>query len=458
MEQIFCEHPVIILNPHFKNYLLKWKVYFVHNQMYTISEETYNKYLAYFPYSIFSPKRNNITLENLSDHYVYNQYTHEIIPMYIQVPCGKCVICRDKKAREWSFRAVCENATSEQQPIFVTLTYNNEHLPSCGIFKEELQLFLKRLRIRLTRLGYKHNLRYFACGEYGSKSGRPHYHMIIWNMPLMRNISERLHTIEKAWSLPTGKYNRDGSPITKQIGFAYALPCERGAITYVMKYMRKEPSIPNGKNPTFFLSSRKNGGIGAAYAKRYIDYYRIHSDQLDMSVLDPYSGQTFTMSIPQYYKRIFYPSLSQFVSKEIRDAHRKLCYHIAMRHTYFELLEMPMSPKLSPMERKVLKRFSFLTNNLGTSFIDDECRRLYKHDREFIRNQWQNNELEIDNYLRFLIRASYPATYAKERVEILTKRQVALRVKYGSLPQQDINDVKYNLINRIKLAQSKEIL
>ena len=56
---------------------------------------------------------------------------------------------------------------SESIPLFLTLTYNNENLPKHGVFKEEIQLFLKRLRISLDRLHYKHNLRYFACAEYG---------------------------------------------------------------------------------------------------------------------------------------------------------------------------------------------------------------------------------------------------------------------------------------------------
>lgn len=76
------------------------------------------------------------------------------------------------------FRATCENVFSESIPLFLTLTYNNENLPKHGVFKEEVQLFLKRLRISLDRLHYKHNLRYFACAEYGSKSKRPHYHML----------------------------------------------------------------------------------------------------------------------------------------------------------------------------------------------------------------------------------------------------------------------------------------
>ena len=120
------------------------------------------------------------------------------------------------------------------------------------VFKEELQLFLKRLRIRLTRRGVDHNIRYFACSEYGSKSGRPHYHMILWNYPDADNLHATLKEIESAWSVPTGEYNSDGSPVTESLGFCYCVPCQHGAISYVMKYMRKDPEIPKGVNPVFF--------------------------------------------------------------------------------------------------------------------------------------------------------------------------------------------------------------
>lgn len=146
-------------------------------------------------------------------------------------------------------------------PYFLTLTYNNEHLPKCGIFKEEIQLFLKRLRIKLDRLNISHNLRYVAVGEYGSKSKRPHYHMILWNFPNdsehFRTITSVLHFIESCWTCFTGKYNSDGSPIMESLGFAYCLPCKQGAIAYVMKYMKKQFLPPKGKNPLFFLTSRK---------------------------------------------------------------------------------------------------------------------------------------------------------------------------------------------------------
>ena len=47
--------------------------------------------------------------------------------IYYQVPCGQCIECRLKYSREWALRLCCENAVS-QNALFVTLTYDDEHL------------------------------------------------------------------------------------------------------------------------------------------------------------------------------------------------------------------------------------------------------------------------------------------------------------------------------------------
>lgn len=59
---------------------------------------------------------------------------------------------------------------------FTTLTYSDDHLP-VTLQKRHLQLFLKRLR-RAT----DGKLRFFASGEYGERTQRPHYHAIIYGL------------------------------------------------------------------------------------------------------------------------------------------------------------------------------------------------------------------------------------------------------------------------------------
>lgn len=89
----------------------------------------------------------------------------------VQVPCGKCIECEKAKADEWSHRVLME--CYGKDCCFITLTYDNEHLPiDNSVHKEDLQKFIKRVR-------KKHAIKYFACGEYGEKHGRPHYHVII---------------------------------------------------------------------------------------------------------------------------------------------------------------------------------------------------------------------------------------------------------------------------------------
>lgn len=63
---------------------------------------------------------------------------------------------------------------------FVTLTYAPEHEPESGsLSAEHLTKWLKRLRKRVApRL-----IRYFAVGEYGDRSERPHYHAALFNYP-----------------------------------------------------------------------------------------------------------------------------------------------------------------------------------------------------------------------------------------------------------------------------------
>ena len=124
--------------------------------------------------------------------------------------------------------------------------------------------------------------------------------MILWNFPndsaYFPTVTSVLHFIESCWTCFTGEYNSDGSPVMESLGFAYCLPCKQGAISYVMKYMKKQYIPPKGKNPLFFLTSRKNGGLGAEYARKFLEHYRSHPDDTKMTATDPFTGYTQTMS------------------------------------------------------------------------------------------------------------------------------------------------------------------
>jgi hypothetical protein len=111
-----------------------------------------------------------------------DQYCSEV--KYIIVPCGKCIDCQYKRVRDWVTRCIHQTKESHYN-IFITLTYNDEHLPldnNLSIY--ELQLFIKRLRKKFT-LCENTKIKYYACGEYGSSgTKRPHYHLILFNLKL----------------------------------------------------------------------------------------------------------------------------------------------------------------------------------------------------------------------------------------------------------------------------------
>lgn len=106
----------------------------------------------------------------------------------VTVPCGKCLGCRADQAREWAIRLSHTAALYPKSSWFITLTYEDKHLPGQWpddkrtrgtLDPEEMTLFLKRLRRSKAR-----KIRYFLCGEYGEKTLRPHYHMALFGARL----------------------------------------------------------------------------------------------------------------------------------------------------------------------------------------------------------------------------------------------------------------------------------
>ena len=123
-------------------------------------------------------------------------------PDGLLVGCGKCVMCRIAKRREWTLRLIHESVYWEDS-VFLTLTYSDDYLPKNGsLDKRQLQLFIKRLRKSLNG----RSIKYFACGEYGDNTERPHYHLIIFGISLCQEDKEK---VMMAWPyvIVTGKQN-----------------------------------------------------------------------------------------------------------------------------------------------------------------------------------------------------------------------------------------------------------
>ena len=92
--------------------------------------------------------------------------------------CGQCIPCRINRKRLWTHRLMLESF-SHSDATFVTLTYDPEKYSGESLRPEDVTKFLKRLRRKLE----PKKLRYYLVGEYGDKTGRPHYHIALFGFP-----------------------------------------------------------------------------------------------------------------------------------------------------------------------------------------------------------------------------------------------------------------------------------
>lgn len=95
----------------------------------------------------------------------------------IQTRCRQCLPCRIFEQSCLTFQALLENHHTLSGQ-FLTLTYRQA--PEVGSW-QDFSLFMKRLRSRNARQGNRLPIRFLGCGEYGERSGRFHYHGLIFN-------------------------------------------------------------------------------------------------------------------------------------------------------------------------------------------------------------------------------------------------------------------------------------
>lgn len=197
----------------------------------------------------------------------------------VSVPCGKCLACLSSKRNDWSFRLEQEFKYSRNGAVFVTLTYDQKHLPSdLSVNKRDVQLFLKRLRKRYDA----NQIRYYIVGEYGSKYGRPHYHALLFGAD-----SEK---VRKSW------VDSRAAPI----GIVHVGKVTSASVAYVTKYIIQQGNEVDGRTKPFTLMSRAYG-IGGKYLTDVMCAWHREDDR-NYCVRD---GQKIRM--PKFYKdKIFY--------------------------------------------------------------------------------------------------------------------------------------------------------
>ena len=223
----------------------------------------------------------------------------------MDVACGQCIGCRIDKSQEWAARCVHESQM-HQQNSFVTLTYDDEHLPHDGsLNKKHFQLFMKKLRKHFE--GQK--IRYFHCGEYGEKLGRPHYHACLFGIDFSDRvpfsttndvITYTSDTLTKIWGkgfTTCGELNYDTAAYTAR----YIMKKVTGArakdhyerITEYGEVIQLEPEYT-----TMSLGRKKGEGLGGSFFKKYeSDFFP--ADEC------PVPGRGVYKSVPRYYEDLY---------------------------------------------------------------------------------------------------------------------------------------------------------
>ena len=219
----------------------------------------------------------------------------------LTVSCKQCTGCRQEYARQWAMRNIHE-ASLWLNNIFITLTYNDQNLPEHNtLVKKDFQDFMKRLR-KHKKANTKNPIRFFHCGEYGEKFGRPHYHAILFNtnfndrkpIPGQKNLTTS-DTLKKLW----GKGHVSIGDVTFQ------------SASYVAGYVQKKINgkqkedhyrrIDKTTGETWVLPqeyatmSRRPGIAGLWFAKHKKDVYPSDNIHINGKEMRP----------PKYYDNLF---------------------------------------------------------------------------------------------------------------------------------------------------------
>lgn len=280
-------------------------------------------------FGIADPDTGKHSIKVLKGEYSADEVCSVPGAKFIPLPCGRCIGCRLKYSRDWADRCMLESLQYKNN-IFLTLTYDDNHIPECQegspihpLKKRDLQLFIKRLRKEFPN----DRIRYFACGEYGSNSMRPHYHLLVFNIPLgdlvfhhrdinNGNLYYTSPTIDRCWypesdsNLPPDKRSINGFHLISDVTWDTCAYTAR----YIMKKQKgKNADIYEKYNfpPEFTIMSRKPG-IAA-------DFYNEHND----IVINPYYLPTKdghkTIRSNRYFDKLFdieYPNDLEFIKEE----------------------------------------------------------------------------------------------------------------------------------------------
>lgn len=209
--------------------------------------------------------------------------------------CGQCMPCKMNRRRLWTARLMLE-AQKHEFSCFVTLTYDEVNYPhDKSVSVRAVQLWLKRLR----KLLHPRTIRYYAVGEYGARTGRAHYHAILYG------VSEiDAPVIATSWGLG----NVHVGTLTPESA-AYV-------VSYVCKHVTaREKEMLAGRTPEFARMSLRPG-IGASAIQ---DFARPIASGIDVNTGEFYGLPDGDVPGQFVFEGKYYP-LGRYLRGKLRDA------------------------------------------------------------------------------------------------------------------------------------------
>lgn len=255
-------------------------------------------------------------------------FAEKVVREFTEIPCGHCIECYLNYSMTWANRCMMELTNYEPcECWFLTLTYDEEHIPyvdsvpgiSGTLYKEDLQRFWKRLRQYIVRdCGEVSRLRYFACGEYGSNTFRPHYHAIVYGLP---------HIDLQSWVPSKSGFPLFRSNILEDIwknGIVTISPVSWNTCAYTARYVLKKADKSYDQKlyqeaniiPEYVVMSRRPG-IGR-------EYYDLNRDQIyrfDEIILKTDEGGK-VVKPPKYFDDLYEaecPEAYEEIKKQRKD-------------------------------------------------------------------------------------------------------------------------------------------
>lgn len=245
--------------------------------------------------------------------FVGTQGRHEKVwerrdPRDLLVPCRRCIGCRLDYSRRWADRLMLE-LDHTGKALFFTLTYDDEHLSPAmyddkldvmwsTLVKKDLQDFNKRLRYYFS----DKEIRFYAVGEYGEQTLRPHYHGIYFGLDLLDFPDAEIKF-----------YNNHYQPIftSEKLSSIWKNGlCSIGNVSwqscaYVARYNLKklasgddDSALSRNCLPEFSLMSR-NPGIGGYFID---DHPEVFDNPRDKIVISDFNGvrPVGSVNLPSY--------------------------------------------------------------------------------------------------------------------------------------------------------------